>query len=79
MDSLQYQNKIAYESSKEEDISAICVLRNFGTNPSDADKLKALDQEYHYLIETGQSHKADQVQLLYQYKSKKINNVSCFF
>ncbi len=74
LDTLDLQNKTAHESSKEEDISAICVLRNFGSNPSDTDILKALDQEYHHCLETGQNHKADQVQGLYLFKSKKISD-----
>ena len=72
---LSSQNKLISDGSKEEEINAICKARNFGDNPSDADKLKALDQEYHYLMENNQSHKAEQVQLLYQFKSKKINEV----
>jgi tetratricopeptide (TPR) repeat protein len=71
---LSSQNKVIIEGSKEEEISAICVQRNYGFNPTDAQKLKALDEEYHYLIGLGQSHKAEQVQLLYQFKAKKISN-----
>jgi len=74
IDTLDLQNKNAHESSKEEDIAAICVLRNYGLNPSNYDILKALDEEYHYCLETGQNHKADQVQGLYLFKSKKISD-----
>ena len=66
-------NQAAAESSKEDDINAICVLRKFGPKPSNHEILKALDQEYHYCLEIGQYHKADQVQDLYLYKSKKIS------
>jgi hypothetical protein len=67
---------MAIDSSKEEEINAICVQRNYGHNPSDSQKLKALDEEYHYLIESGQNVKAEQVQLLYQFKAKKIGTVN---
>ena len=74
---LTAQNARVAAGSKEEEISAICKIRNIGgSNPTDADKLKALDQEYKYLIENGQSAKAEQVSLLFQYKSKQINEVS---
>lgn len=73
VDTLGSQNKAAADSSKEEDIAAICVLRGYGSNPIPTDILKALDQEYHYCLETGQNHKADQVQGLYLFKSKKIS------
>ena len=46
------QNSIAADSSKEEEIDAICKSRNVSSSASDAEKLKALDQEYHYLLET---------------------------
>ena len=78
METLSSQNKLASDSSKEEEINAICRQRNYGTKPSDAEKLKALDEEYHYLIETQQSHKAEQVQLLYHFKAKTISNASKF-
>jgi hypothetical protein len=72
-DTLGSQNKAAADSSKEDDIAAICVLRGYGPSPVPTDILKALDQEYHYCLETGQNHKADQVQGLYLFKSKKIS------
>jgi hypothetical protein len=73
---LHQQNKIAVDSSKEEEIDAICKARNVPANASGAEKLKALDQEYHYLMENGQGPKAEQVQLLYQFKAKKMNTVN---
>ena len=72
---LHLQNRQAVESSKEEEIDAICKQRNVSAAASDVEKLKALDQEYHYLLETNQSTKAEQVQLLYQFKAKKIISV----
>jgi hypothetical protein len=53
----------------------VCVLLGPKSAP-DAEKLKAIDQEYHYLIETHQNAKAEQVQLLYHFKAKKANIVS---
>ena len=83
IETLSSQNQMAAESSKEEEISAICKQRNYGPNPSDEQKLKALDEEYHYLMESHQNHKAEQVQLLYQFKAKKIikvkNQVKAYF
>ena len=76
---LSSQNKIALDSSKEEEINAICVQRNFGSNATEAQKLKALDEEYQQLISSGQNVKAEQIQLLYQFKAKKISNVYYFF
>lgn len=75
---LSSQNKLAMDSSKEEEINAICVQRNFGPNPTDAQKLKALDEEYHYLVSGSQNVKAEQIQLLYQFKAKKISSVTNF-
>lgn len=72
MNTLSLQNKLAADSSKEEEIDAICKARSFPANASDSEKLKALDQEYHYLIETQQNIKAEQIQLLYQFKAKKM-------
>lgn len=69
------QNKIAEESSKEDEINAICNLRNVSATASNAQKLKALDMEYQHLKETNQHFKAEQVQKLYQYKAKKAINV----
>ena len=43
-----------------------------------AHKLKAIDQEYHHLVESGQSGKADHVQGLFQWKSKQATQVHVF-
>lgn len=69
------QNRIAEEGSKEDEINAICKLRSVGATASNAEKLKALDMEYQHLKETNQHFKAEQVQRLYQYKTKKIIDV----
>jgi hypothetical protein len=73
--SLGLQNKMAEESSKEEEISAICKLRNTSSTASNAEKLKALDMEYQHLRDTNQHIKAEHIQALYQYKAKKIISV----
>lgn len=72
------QNKMAADSSKEEEIDAICKARNVASNASDVEKLKAIDDEYHHLIETNQHAKAEQVQLLYQFKAKRAVKVRLF-
>ncbi len=38
-------------------------------------KLKALDEEYHSLIQSSQTHKAEQVQLLYHFKVQQTKMV----
>jgi hypothetical protein len=73
--SLELINKSVKDGSKDEEIEAICRNRNVGPTASDAEKLKAVDEEYRFLIESNQSAKADQVQLLYQFKSQQINKV----
>ncbi|PIK36475.1 hypothetical protein BSL78_26693 [Apostichopus japonicus] len=61
----------AKESSKEDDIQAICQQRGGGSNPSLSRQLQALDEEYRFLLDSGQSGKADYVQGLYVWKSKQ--------
>ena len=75
MGNLANQNKAAKDSSKEEEIDALCMSRNVKSTASDVEKLKAIEQEYHYLIETGQSAKAEHVQQLGHFKTQKINAV----
>ena len=65
----------AKESSKEEEVLAICKLRKVETGAPVALQLKALDEEYHHLVDSGQSGKADHVQGLYVWYSKKISQV----
>lgn len=68
-------NMKSKESSKEDDIQAICELRGAGRNAPLALQLKAIDEEYHYLLDQGQSDRADNVQKLYAWKSKQATQV----
>ncbi|XP_013067074.2 uncharacterized protein LOC106055386 isoform X1 [Biomphalaria glabrata] len=68
--SLNYK---ARESSKEEEVYAICKLKGVDISEPASHHLKALDNEYHHLIETGQSAKADHVMALYAWYSKKLS------
>ena len=72
---LNSRNQEASESSKAEECVAICELRGVsGTAPLSL-QLKAIDQEYHHLVETEQSAKADHVMALYAWKSKQATQV----
>ncbi|XP_074656502.1 uncharacterized protein LOC141909757 [Tubulanus polymorphus] len=71
MDELPSLNMEAKESSKEEEVAAICKLRGVDENSPLALQLKAVDEEYHHLINSGQSGKADHVQSLFVWKSKQ--------
>ncbi|KAL5007933.1 hypothetical protein ScPMuIL_013514 [Solemya velum] len=64
-------NLQAKESSKEEECAAICKLRDVDATAPLALQLKAIDEEYHSLVDSGQSGKADHVQLLYAWRSKQ--------
>lgn len=55
----------------EDDIRALAEMRGFGANATATNLLKALDQEYHALLDQGQSEKADYVQKLYAFKQKQ--------
>lgn len=59
------------EESMLDDIRAVAEQYGFGSNASTTDQLKALDQEYHFLLEQGQSERADYVQKLYAFKQKQ--------
>ncbi|CAG2195510.1 unnamed protein product [Mytilus edulis] len=62
------------ESSRDEECAAICKLR--GVDASSAPialQLKAIDQEYHHLIENGQSVQADPCYGLFAWKSKQAS------
>ena len=63
------------DSSKEDDIQAICEMRGAGRNAPLALQLKAIDEEYHYLLDQGQSDRVDYVQKLYAWKSKQATQV----
>lgn len=68
-------NLQAKESSKEEECAAICKLRGVDTTSPLALQLKAIDEEYHHLVDSGQSGKADHVQQLYAWRSKQAMQV----
>ncbi len=72
-------NQEASESSKSEECAAICQLRGVSGSDPLSLQLKAIDQEYHHLVETGQSGKADHVMALYAWKSKQATQASYFF
>ncbi len=65
----------AETSSKEEEFLAICKLRGVGSAAPVAIQLKAIEAEYHSLKEAGQTHKAEHVQGLHAWKSKKALEV----
>lgn len=62
----------AQTSSKEEEFLAICKIHGVSSSAPVALQLKAVEAEYQALKESGQAHKADHVQGLYAWKSKKI-------
>ena len=57
---------------------AICKLRGVAPGADLALQLKAVEQEYHMLKETGQSAKADHVQSLHAWRSKRALQVLIF-
>ena len=65
----------AQMSSKEEEFLAICKIHGVPPSAPIALQLKAVEAEYQSLKETGQTHKADHVQSLYAWKSKKVLEV----
>ena len=68
-------NVAAKESSKLEECQAICRLRGVAPNAPIALQLKAIDEEYKSLLESGQSGRADHVQGLYVWRSKNALKV----
>ena len=62
---------IASDSSKEDDIKALCEQRGVSRNAPLSLVLKAIDEEYHSLLDQNQSAKADYLQKLYNWKSKQ--------
>ena len=62
-------------SSKEEEFLAICQLHGVTASAPLALQLKAVEAEYHSLKEAGQTHKAEHVQSLHAWKSKKALQV----
>lgn len=69
-------NMAAKESSKAEECDAICALRGVQASAPLALKLKAIDAEYHHLVNSGQGGKADHVMALFQWKNKQALQVS---
>ncbi len=69
----------AERSSKEEEFLAICGLHGVSLSSPLPLQLKALEAEYHSLKEAGQTHKAEHVQSLHAWKSKKILEESVRF
>lgn len=65
----------AEASSKEEEFFAICKIHGVSSGSPVAIQLKAVESEYQSLKDLGQTHKADHVQGLYAWKSKKILEV----
>ncbi|XP_060781416.1 uncharacterized protein LOC132889178 isoform X2 [Neoarius graeffei] len=61
----------AQASGMQEEIWAICKLHGFLGIPTLENQLKALDMEYHQLKEQGHSEKADYIQTLFSWLSKK--------
>ena len=66
----------AKESSKLEECQAICRLRGVAPNAPIALQLKAIDEEYQSLRDSGQSGRADHVQSLYAWRSKDALKVN---
>nr|XP_009859922.1 uncharacterized protein LOC104266112 [Ciona intestinalis] len=64
-------DKEAKDSSRLEECMAICKLRGVPPNAPLALQLKGIDEEYKALLESGQSGKADHVQMLYAWRSKQ--------
>ena len=69
-------NLQATESSKDEECAAICKLHGVDASAPLPLQLKAIDREYHSLISSGQSSKADHVMELFAWKSKQASQVS---
>ncbi|KAM9412564.1 uncharacterized protein ACWYII_026688 isoform 1-T1 [Salvelinus alpinus] len=61
----------AKSTARQDDILAVCKLHGFPGTPTLENQLQALDTEYHQLKEQGQSGKADYIQTLFIFLSKK--------
>ncbi|XP_037829309.1 uncharacterized protein LOC108247256 isoform X2 [Kryptolebias marmoratus] len=66
----------AKSSSHQDDVLAVCKLHGFLGTPTVENQLQALDKEYQLLKEQGQSNRADYVQTLYIWVSKKTGKDS---
>nr|XP_020457275.1 uncharacterized protein LOC109961061 isoform X2 [Monopterus albus] len=67
----------AKSAARQDDILAVCKLHGFHGTPTVENQLQALDKEYRQLKDQGQSSRADYVQTLYIWLSKKIGKDSC--
>lgn len=65
----------AKAAGRQEEILAICRLHGFSGIPTTENKLKALDMELQDLKQQGQSAKAEYVQTLFLWLSKKVGKV----
>ena len=65
----------AKESSLADECDAICRLHGVAAGAPLPAQLKAIDAEYHQLLDKGQSAKADHVQALFAWKSKMAAQV----
>ncbi|KAK1171297.1 hypothetical protein AOXY_G6060 [Acipenser oxyrinchus oxyrinchus] len=61
----------AKAAGREDEILAICKLHGFQGKPTLENQLQALDAEFHQLKDQGQSGRADYIQTLFIWKSKK--------
>lgn len=68
----------AQSSGMQEEIWAICKLHGFLGKPTMENQLKALDMEFHQLKDQGQPEKADYIQTLFIWLSKKAKMVHFF-
>lgn len=66
----------AKSTARQDDILAVCKLHGNLDTPTVQNQLQALDKEYQLLKEQGQSSKADYVQTLYIWLSKKTGKVT---
>ncbi len=66
----------AKSTARQEDILAVCKLHGHLGTPTVQNQLQALGKEYQQLKEQGQSSKADYVQTLYIWLSKKTGKVT---
>ncbi|XP_034040608.1 uncharacterized protein LOC117523257 [Thalassophryne amazonica] len=66
----------AKRASRQDEILAVCKRHGFQCAPAVENQLQALDKEYHKLKVQGLSSKADYVQMLYIWLSKKISKDS---
>jgi len=66
----------AKSTARQDDILAVCKLHGFLGRPTVENQLQALDKEYQQLRDQGQSGRADYVQTLYIWLSKKSGKVT---